>query len=190
MSMQTLHFNRPHAIMVVGLPGSGKSFFAEQFSKTFNAPLIDAYKIIPLAKDETAANEFIRIIMDEVSKTGQTFLYEGDLDSRVNRTEFSRWAREIGYEPLLIWSQVDAPTARKRTQKARSLAPIEFNERLKHFSPPHVTEKPIVISGKHTYATQAKVVLTKLSMSQTGERTQTSVPTRPDSTSSRSIPVR
>ena len=38
----------------------------------------------------------------------------------------------------------------------------QFDDAVRQFSEPHVHEKPIVISGKHTYATQARTILSRL----------------------------
>lgn len=161
--MQSLQLNRPHAIMMVGIPGSGKSFFAEQFAETFHAPYIDSLAIEERSRDGAAAGEIIAIVLGEVAKTGQTFIYEGNSDSRARRTEFARWARANNYQPLFVWVQTDNTTALKRTLKSGSLDENQFNAVLKDFSPPHPDEKAVVVSGRHTYASQARAVLTRLS---------------------------
>jgi predicted kinase len=149
--------------MMVGIPGSGKSFFANQFADTFNAPYIDSLAIEQHAKDTASAGAIITTVINEVAKTNQTFLFEGNSDSRVRRTEFARWARSKGYQPLFVWVQVDPATSRERTAKAKSMTAEEYAQATQGFSAPHADEKPVVISGKHTYASQAKVVLNHLS---------------------------
>ena len=147
---------------MVGIPGSGKSFFASKFAETFNAPYIDSLAIEALAKDDESAGAMIAMLVTEIAKTNQTFLFEGNSDSRVRRTEFTRWARAHGYVPLLVWVQTDQSTSKARTLKAGSLAEDAFIDIVKDFSPPHPDEKPVVISGKHTFATQVKVILAHL----------------------------
>ena len=149
--------------MMVGLPGSGKTFFAQQFASTFNAPYIDSLAIEQHTNNAASAGEIITMVMNEIAKTGQTFLFEGNADTRAHRTEFARWARASGYQPLFIWTQVDAATSRDRTAKAKTMTQEEYAEAVKTFSPPHASEKAVVVSGKHTYATQTKVVLHHLS---------------------------
>ncbi|MCA9340453.1 MAG: AAA family ATPase [Candidatus Saccharibacteria bacterium] len=161
--MQSLQLSRPHAIMMVGIPGSGKSYFAQRFAETFRAPFIDSLVLEQQSRDDAAAGTLIGYVLGELAKTGTTFIFEGNSDSRVRRTEFAMWARAHGYTPLFIWVQTDATTSLDRTLKARSLTKEAFAEALKGFSAPHTSEKPIVISGKHTYASQAKVVLKRLS---------------------------
>lgn len=149
--------------MMVGLPGSGKSFFAKQFADTFNAPYIDALTLTSYAKDVPSAMKIITNFAGQIARTNQTFIYEGDTDSRTLRTEFAQFARRHGYQPLVIWVQVDERTAKDRTLKAGKMDEDTFASVVKNFSPPHPSEKPIVISGKHTYPSQAKVVLANLS---------------------------
>ncbi len=161
--MKSLRLSRPHAIMMVGIPGSGKTYFAEQFAATFGAPYINSSYYQALAKDEEAAEALIAMTLAEITKTKQTFIFEGYSDSRVRRTEFARLMSSKGYKPLIIWVQTDEATSRNRALKAHSLAADAFTAILSKFSAPHPLEKPIVISGKHTYASQARVVLSRLS---------------------------
>ena len=171
--MEALHLGRPYAIMMVGIPGSGKSFFASRFAEMFHAPYIDSLAIERLSRDNDAAGELIGIVLGELVKTKQSFIFEGNSDSRAHRTELVRWARNKGYQPLLIWVQTDQRTALKRSLKQNSAARETFEAILQGFSAPHRDEKPLVISGKHTYASQARVVLAYLSKD---ARPQTNAP--------------
>ncbi|MBI3889304.1 hypothetical protein HY312_01855 [Candidatus Saccharibacteria bacterium] len=38
--MKSLNLTKPHLIVVVGIPGAGKTYFGQQFSTTFNAPYL------------------------------------------------------------------------------------------------------------------------------------------------------
>lgn len=148
---------------MVGIPGSGKTHFAKQFSETFNAPLIAADVVAAHARDEESAGELIRSFVGELLKTKQSIVVDAGGTSRKDRVEFNRFLRENGYEPLLVWVQVDSNTAKQRALKHRKMPHEEFESALSKFSAPHQTEKPLVISGKHTYASQAKTVLKRLS---------------------------
>ena len=161
--MKSLRLSRPHAIMMVGIPGSGKTFFAEHFAATFGAPYINSSSFQELARDEQSAETLVAMALAEITKTNQTFIFEGYSDSRVRRTEFARLMASKGYKPMIIWVQTDESTARSRALKTQAMAADTFTAVLNKFSAPHQLEKPIVISGKHTYASQAKVVLSRLS---------------------------
>ena len=163
LDMESLHLTRPHAIMMVGIPGSGKTFFAEKFAETFSAPYIDSLAIETRASDAKSAGELIALLLGEITKTKQTFVFEGNSDARIRRTEFGQWARNHGYQPLFIWVQADQATSLKRSLKMKTLSKNQFKEVIQGFSAPHPDEKPVVISGKHTFASQLKVVLEHLS---------------------------
>ena len=64
---------------------------------------------------------------------------------------------------LLIWVQTDSNTALARSRKMYGVSPADYKDALKHFSAPQDNEQPLVISGRHTFASQAKAVLKKLS---------------------------
>lgn len=192
--MKSLHLTRPHAIMMVGIPGSGKSFFAERFAETFSAPYIDSLAIETRATDAKAAGELIALLLGEVAKTKQTFVFEGNSDARIRRTEFGQWARNHGYQPLILWVQADQATSLKRSLKMKTLTRDQFADVVRSFSAPHADEKPIVISGKHTFASQLKVVLEHLSRDNRPIAAAVTAPTRATQTEQspthRSITVR
>ncbi len=158
--MKPLRLTHPYVLMLVGLPGSGKTYFGEKFAETFSAPFIN----IGLVAAYTTSFEGTQAITDqfteEIARTKQTFIIEGDASSRVRRTELARLLRQKGYQPLIIWIQTDEPTARYRSRK--QLSDEEYVHRQRGFSPPHASEHALVISGKHTYASQARVVLNYL----------------------------
>lgn len=172
--MKPLSLNKPHLIVMVGIPGSGKSFFVERFAETFNAPLISHEKIrSQLYSQPTFSDQEDRTIsqitdymLDELLKTKQTILFEGASWSRAARQELSKKAAAEGYRTMLVWIQTELSTARSRaTRRGRDKTPLsaeQFDHKVKHFSNPAPDEKAIVISGKHTYASQLKIVLKKL----------------------------
>lgn len=147
---------------MVGIPGSGKSFFAKQFSDTFNAPLITVNDILPLSRDEQSADVLAHSQLDELLKTKLSLVIEIDTATRTARRELASKLRTAGYKPLIVWVQTDPDTAfqrhRRNGQDAES-----FDGQVRRFSAPHPSEHPIVLSGKHTFATQAKVILKHLS---------------------------
>lgn len=163
--MKSLHLAQPRAIMMVGIPGSGKSFFASQFSDMFNVPYVDSLFIEDKSADGQKASELVAFMLGEITKTGQSFIYEGNSDSRTLRTDFSKWARAHNYQSLFVWVQADKATSLKRSLKMKTLTQEQFESALQGFVPPHPDEKPIVISGKHTYASQARAVLSYLGLS-------------------------
>jgi predicted kinase len=179
--------SKPHLIITVGIPGSGKSFFAEHFADTFKAPIVSYERFLQsgYSLKEDSLISLMSYILGEILKTGQTAVYDGPSDSRSERIELAKSARLAGYEPLLVWVQTDEETAKKRATKTDDKHKIaisneEFEKIAKKFSPPHKIEHAVVISGKHNYASQLKIVLRNLA----------SVPTLEDNSVNRISTVR
>lgn len=160
--MKPLQPSSPHIIALVGTPGAGKSHFAEEFAKMFHAPLFSTDKIEELSSDKKAVNEITLELLKQFTKTQQTIILDGATEQRVTRTKISQIARENGYKLLLVWVQTDPMTAKSRWLKTHN-DEILFEQKLKHFSPPHSSEPCVVISGRHTFNTQARTVLKRLS---------------------------
>jgi len=172
--MKPLRLSKPHMIVMVGIPGSGKSFFAEHFAQTFSAPYINYDHIrSQLVAQPTYSNAETATVgrighhmLLELFKTDQTIVYEGPSDARTDRQEIAKLAKKAGYEPLFVWAQTESLAAKSRalkTTKGKSILSVEqFEARVRHFTAPNASENAVVISGKHTYASQLKIVLKRL----------------------------
>jgi predicted kinase len=182
--MKPLNLKKPLIIMMVGLPGSGKSFFARQFAETFRAPLI-SYDMLKyyLQSDSDYHKEkeklltlFVTSQLSQITKTQKTIVIDGGMNARSNRAEVEKIAKLHDYDTLVIWAQTDLPTAKKRCvsrgqnktaslrsqsneEFSRQLDPAIFEKYCKLLDTPSSRESQIVISGKHTYSTQAHIVL-------------------------------
>jgi predicted kinase len=161
--MKSLQLDKPHVIVTIGIPGSGKSFFSRKFADTFNAPYLDQSTFDRLATSNAASKELQSTMLEEMLKTGRTIVMELAQSNRSERAELSRVLRKAGYVPLYIWVQVDTETAMNRAYRMTGASIDDYQNLLRRFAAPHPSEKPLVISGKHTFATQAKAVLRKLS---------------------------
>lgn len=169
--MKSLSLQKPHLIIVVGIPGSGKTFFASQFAKMFNAPFIH-YEAIQtsfnnsLSDDRTA--DVAGLLFTELIKTGSTIILEGPGATRTERAALAQQARAVGYVPLYIWVQTEPITAKARAVTGvraatnKIISQDEFDQAVKRFTPLAATEKSVVISGKHTFSSQARIILKRL----------------------------
>lgn len=171
----------PHAIIMIGIPGSGKSTFAEHFADTFKAPIVSQTKLQREFALSTPAAESLRdFILSEYMKTHRTVLIDGGLDSKPNRDDMVRRLVKEGYRPLIVWVQTDTNEALRRASKpyprGSGLSADEFDELVGVFDPPHEKEKTVVISGKHTYPSQLKIILRQLA---TPDVTQPKLPPNP-----------
>lgn len=169
--MKSLRLQKPHLLVVVGIPGSGKTFFASQFAETFNAPFVHYQAIQSASESHLSATDtalFAGILFRELVKTKQTIILEGPGAARTERLALAHEAKQAGYETLFVWVQTEPATAQTRAVNGvrggkNTLVPLEtFEHEAKRFTPLSAAEKSVVISGKHTYATQAKAVLKRL----------------------------
>lgn len=165
--MKPLTTSTPHVIIMVGIPGAGKTAFAEHFAKTFHAPYVHTKELERTAGiDRKAANVVAAKMLAELLKTHQTLVFDGDTATRATRAALVRTISRAGYKALLVWVQTEAIEAKRRSTFKRggeqAQTSQQFDAALKRFVPPSAIEKPVVISGKHTYATQLKVILKRL----------------------------
>ena len=178
--MKSLSLAKPHLIVMVGVPGAGKSFFASQFADMFNAPCVSYDQIratitnnqpVFSRVEQEIVDELAHDQLDQLLVTKTTIVIDGGSDTRTSRQEMARRARVNGYKTLFVWVQTDPNTAKQRATvgtRGRGSQPVlldheQYMSIIRRFTPPNQNESFIVISGKHTYATQAKTVLKKLS---------------------------
>lgn len=150
------------AILVFGAPCSGKTTFSEQFAAQFNATF---YDLDALKEKHNLSRQFILLLVSEIAKTGSTLVLEGGIETEKDRRELAEILRAAGYTPTLIWIQTDVSTIRARLKnklKSVEKAKTVYDNRMKTLEAPSDVEAPIVLSGKHTYHTQLKQVLTQL----------------------------
>lgn len=153
---------QPRAILVFGAPGSGKTTFAEKFSKKFHAAFFDLGE---LERENKLDRKTVLFLLEQLAKTNVTLVIEGILDTERERTEVRNVLRRAGYNPSLVWIQTDVNTIRQRLKiKNRSVskAKQEYETRISRMEAPSEVEAPIVLSGKHTFETQLRHVLTQL----------------------------
>ena len=125
------------AVLVFGAPGSGKTTFAEKFAKKFEI----------------------------ITKAKQSIVIEGELRTEKDRTEIRNILRERGYKPALVWVQTDFTTIKVRLRsKYRTIKKAKevYDAAVAEMEAPADFERPIILSGKHTFETQTKHVLAGL----------------------------
>lgn len=149
---------------MVGIPGSGKTFFAEKFSDMFNAPFLDfsAYRQAVSEPDqamELANNAFLQLL-----RTKESVVVEGIGELFSERQVMHAIAKKNGYDVFYVWIQTDPTTAKRRSvlTKTATIDEDEFAERMEQFENFKRGELFVVVSGRHTYATQAKTILRRL----------------------------
>lgn len=188
--MKPLTSTTPHVIIMVGIPGAGKSTFAGHFANTFQSPLVSHQALMDAAPvDEATSAQITTLLLDELLKTQRTLVYDGPTQTRASRLALTKKIVAAGYKPLLVWVQTESLEAKRRAMRTRTgtttLSADEFDAALRRFSSPTIAEKPVVISGKHTYASQLKIVLKRLA-----EQSRPEPPDMPRSRPGRTVILR
>lgn len=153
---------KPHAILVFGAPCSGKSTFAENFADKYS---LAYYDLSQIKEDGKFSHKDLMTIIDLLARTKQNLVFEGEIDTEKERDEIRSVLRKAGYEPSLVWVQTDAATIRSRMKmkyKSISKAKEEYNRAVDALEAPSEIERAIILSGKHTFATQTKHVIAGL----------------------------
>ena len=153
--------NKSRALLVFGAPCSGKTTFGEKFAQKFGLAF---YDLSELANEGFTRDQVLRIL-ELILKTKQTIIVEGGLDTENDRTEIRNLLRKHNYEPSLIWVQTDISTIRMRLKSrfhSVSKAKEFFDVTTSEMEAPTDFERPIILSGKHTFETQTKHAITGL----------------------------
>lgn len=154
--------SQSRAILVFGAPASGKTTFCEKFSRQFRAPY---YNLNELADEHGFSRKKLMVILDLLAQTGQNIILEGGLDTFDERDEIKKLFRSHDYSPSLVWIQTDVNTIKTRLKtrlKSVSKAKEAYDSKIATLEAPTDLENPIVLSGKHTFETQLKAVLSQL----------------------------
>ncbi|MBQ5812346.1 ATP-binding protein [Candidatus Saccharibacteria bacterium] len=154
--------SKPRALLIFGAPCSGKSTFAEKFGRKFR---LASYDLAGLMEEYGFTYDQVLIITELILRTNQTILIEGCLDTEKERIEMRNLVRAHGYEPALIWIQTDVSTIRSRLKsrfKSVSKAKDFYEKAVEAMEAPGEAEHAIILSGKHTFETQAKHVVAGL----------------------------
>lgn len=168
--------NQPLLIAIIGQPGTGKTFFASQFANTFNTPFISANSIRSLVykkptydqKEEDVITTLVYLQLAETFKTKKAIVLDTPLQTKKERDDLSRIAKKAGYRLTLILMQSNDIVAQNRATdpvKPDSMTDQQYKMVLKAFEQPDIKENVIVLSGQHTFKSQLRLVINRLSSS-------------------------
>lgn len=181
--MKPLEFSQPHLLVAVGLPGSGKTFFAQQFHETFSAPYVDYAYFHELTGSQELGDVVATELLDQLFLTKRSIVIEGRGETKQDRALLMQLAQSRGYDILFVWVQTEPQTNHRRAVSGKDAryTQSQFDDLVESFEHLGKGEPYIVISGKHTFASQGRMVLKRLAAHRTAAagRQQVKAPERP-----------
>ncbi len=175
--MGKLQPTKPLLILLYGMPGSGKTFFARQLAEQLTAAHVQGDRIRDeLFESPTYSKEENHIVSSLMSCMAGEFLHAGIsviFDTNAMRLTQRRALRNLaiksGAQTVLLWIQIDPDSAFKRASHrdrrkqddhyAQDMDPGTFRELLGGMQNPDLTEHYLVLSGKHVFNTQKNAVI-------------------------------
>lgn len=172
--------NKPLLILLYGLPGSGKTYFARQLCDNLQAVHVQGDRIRGElfqeprydVQENTVINQLMEYMAGEFLSAGVSVVFDTNALRTAQRRHLRELATRVGVKPLVVWFQIDAETAYVRTAKRdrrraddRYAAPMtaaQFKNIAAHMQNPTSTEDYIVVSGKHLFSTQLNAIMKRL----------------------------
>ncbi len=172
---------QPLLILVVGTPGSGKSFFARQFADSYRFFYIDVGRYESQLDGLKSSNKEVTELakrladstLDQALKCFKHVVVEGPFDSFKEREAVISKASKAGFGTLVVWVQTDEQTAEARAlnrdrrraddRNSLNLSRTELDILTKSFQKPDSKKESfVVVSGKHDFKSQGVIVLKKI----------------------------
>lgn len=175
-----LKTNKPILILLYGFPGSGKTHFANNIADHLEVAAVHSDRIrnelFEKPRYDAQENSIVKHLMNYMSEeflnAGVSVVYDMNAMRKAQRHELREMARKKRAKTILVWFQVDADTAFQRLSNrdrrtaddkyAIDYTQSEFREYASHMQHPLTTEDYVVVSGKHTFASQKTAFFKKL----------------------------
>jgi predicted kinase len=177
--MNKVALNKPVLICLYGYPGSGKSYVARNLSETIQSVQVSGDRIrtelFENPRYDTQENAIVSHLMnymtEEFLSAGVSVVYDTNALRINQRRRLRELSRRQKADYLLIWLQIDIESAFFRTQNrdrrtsddkyAEPQNRMEFDKQVSGMQNPQ-TEEYLVISGKHSFATQKSAIMNRL----------------------------
>jgi predicted kinase len=156
--------------IMLGYPGSGKSYFAKRLAPEIKAVRLNGDSIRHnMFTDEKQRwyprnNPLVFGALDyaaqEILKAGYSVIYDASHNRRVDRTKAAKLGEPFGVTPIIIWIQTTKETAKKRRETRDQaldqpdVPAKRFEELVANLAPPEPNEKCIVIDGLGSFQDQ------------------------------------
>ena len=171
--------NKPVLICLYGYPGSGKSFLARNLISSIQMINVNAERVrnelFERPRYDAQENAVIAHLMNYMSEeflnSGVGVVYDANVTRMAQRRRLRELAKKSHAEYLLVWLQIDVDSAFARTQQrdrrtnddryAEPQTRTTFDQKLTDMQNPQ-NENYLVLSGKHSFASQKGAILNKL----------------------------
>lgn len=177
--MAKIVLNKPALICLYGYPGSGKSYVARNLAGELKLAHLAADRIRSElfaqprydAQESAVINHLMLYMSEEFLSAGVSVVFDTNALRAAQRRKLRELARKHRAEYLLVWLQIDVESAFARTQaRDRRTADDKYTEpQTKTTFDKQVAgmqnpdgEDYVVISGKHTFATQKSAIINRL----------------------------
>jgi predicted kinase len=178
--MSKVALTKPALILLYGFPGSGKTYFARNFSEQVQAVHMqsdrvraDLFEAPRYDKQEnTVVSQLMDYMTEEFLNAGVSVVYDVNAMRTSQRQGLRELARRCRATPLVVWFQIDQESAFGRNAKrdrrrsddkyAVSRDRASFDQVISHMQNPLEREDYIVVSGKHTFNAQYTAVARRL----------------------------
>ena len=177
--MPKIILTKPTLICLYGFPGSGKSYLARNLAADIQLANVSSDRIrselFQNPRYDPQENAIVTHLMDYMSDeflgAGVSMVYDTNALRIAQRRKLRELARKHRAAYLLIWLQIDIDTAFERTQgRDRRTADDKYAEPQTRSTFDRQTagmqnpegEDYLVVSGKHTYATQKSAIINRL----------------------------
>lgn len=172
--------NSPTLFLLVGCPGSGKTYLARHLSKKLVIPTVSMEKIRQaivkkpalLPAEESTVWRVGAMMIEGYLSAGLSVVADMAANTADQRNELLRLAHFFQALPLIIWQQTDRETAWSRCQNRQpnhriddafslKLSKTAFNALSRQLQPPQ-TEGVVIVNGRRPAADQLASVTKRL----------------------------
>lgn len=177
--MNKVMLSKPVLICLYGFPGSGKSYVARNIAEVIQSVHVSGDRIRSElfenprydAQENAIVNHLMNYMCEEFLNAGVSVVYDTNAIRVGQRRKLRELARRHKAEYMLIWLQVDVDSAFARTQNrdrrtsddryAEPQTRATYDKQIAGMQNPQA-EDYLVISGKHTFATQKSAIINRL----------------------------
>jgi predicted kinase len=177
--MTKITLAKPVLVYLYGFPGTGKSYMARHLAEVIQMANVSADRIRSELfehprydnQENAITTHLMSYMTEEFLNAGVSVVYDVNATRIAQRRSLRSLASRHKADHLLIWLQIDMDTAYQRTQQrdrrtsddkyAEPQTRLTFDKQVASMQNPQ-GEEYLVISGKHTFATQKSAVINRL----------------------------